>query len=125
MIRFRQKGDFSKTFAYLKKAKDGIDEEMLNRYGQDGVAALTAATPKDTGLTAHSWRYDIQKTKGSVRISFSNSNIQNGVPIAVILQYGHATGNGYWVEGVDYINPALKPIFEKMAKEVWEEVKKV
>lgn len=125
MITFRQKGDFSKTFAYLKKVQRGIDIKTLEKFGEEGVAALTAATPKDTGLTASSWKYGIQQSKESITVSFYNTNIQNGVPIAVILQYGHATKSGYWVEGIDYINPALKPIFEKMASKVWEEVKKV
>lgn len=125
MISFRQKGDFSKTFKYLKKSEEGVRDDVFARYGQEGVAALSAATPKDTGLTAHSWKYEIKRTKSSIVLSFYNTNIQNGVPIAIVLQYGHATRSGHWVEGIDYINPALKPVFERLADEVWEEVKKV
>lgn len=125
MIRFKQKGDFSRTFKFLKKSEDPIKDNILDRYGQEGVAALSASTPKDTGLTASSWKYEIKKTKSSVILSFHNTNIQNGVPIAIILQYGHATNSGYWVEGIDYINPALRPVFERLSNEIWEEVKKV
>lgn len=122
MISFRQKGDFSKLTAYLNKAKKGVDAKILDRYGQEGVKALSSATPKDTGETARSWRYEIIHTKSGARIQWMNSNIQNGVPIAVILQYGHATKNGGWVQGIDYINPAIRPVFEKIADEAWREV---
>lgn len=125
MISFKQKGDFSKTISYLKKVRNPIPNSVLERYGKDGVAALSAATPKDTGLTADSWRYEIKRERTFVNLSFYNSNIQNGVPIAIIIQYGHATQNGVWIDGVDYINPAVKPIFEKLSNELWEEVKKV
>lgn len=122
MITITQKGDFSKTYAYLTKLKDPIRKELLDRYGRKGVALLMEATPKDTGLTSGSWSYDIIQKKNSISIVFNNSNIQNGVPIAVILQYGHATNNGGWVEGIDYINPALKPLFDELADEAWKEV---
>lgn len=125
MIRVKQKGDFSKVSKYFSKIKEPVKNEILDRYGREGVAALSAATPKDTGLTSKSWEYKVNKTKGSVSISFYNTNIQNGVPIAIILQYGHATNNGKWIEGIDYINPALKPLFERMANDIWEEVTKV
>lgn len=125
MIRFKQKGDFSKLTNFLEKAKETIHIGELNRFGREGVAALSAATPKDTGKTSESWEYKIDRTKDSVSISFYNTNIQNGVPIAIILQYGHASRNGRWIEGIDYVNPAVKPIFEKIANEVWEEVTKV
>lgn len=124
MITFRQKGDFSKTFNFLKRAKGSIRYEVLEQYAQEGIAALAAATPKATGLTSKSWSYKIQKTRSSIILTYSNSNIQNGIPIAIILQYGHATNYGHWVEGVDYINPALKPIFDRICNEIWEEVKK-
>ena len=94
----------------------------LDKYGQEGVAALASATPVDSGETANSWYYKIERTKGSVKIVFCNSNIQNGVPIAIILQYGHGTRNGGWVEGRDYINPAIQPIFDKITNEMWREV---
>jgi hypothetical protein len=88
------------------------------------VAALKSATPVDTGLTANSWYYKIERTKSSISITFNNSNIQNGVPIAIILQYGHGTRNGGWVQGRDYINPAIQPIFDKITEQAWKEVTK-
>lgn len=122
MIKFTQKGSFSKTVAYLNKLRKTPNVRTLKKYGEEGVAALSAATPVDTGLTASSWNYKITKTKRSATIAFFNTNIQNGVPIAIILQYGHATRNGGWVEGRDYINPAIQPIFDKLANDAWEEV---
>lgn len=124
MITFRQKGDFSKTTSFLERAKESVNLGVLNRYGREGVAALASATPVDTGLTAGSWSYKIVRRTGSVSINFLNSNIQDGVPIAIILQYGHGTRNGGWVEGRDYINPAIKPIFNKIAESAWREVTK-
>lgn len=125
MIGFRQKGDFSKTSRYLANVKRAIRLDTLSAYAQEGVEALAAATPKDTGVTAASWSYEIIQETGSVSIVFRNSNIQNGVPIAIILQYGHATRNGGWVEGRDYINPAIQPIFDKLVKKAWGEVTKL
>lgn len=122
MITFRQKGDFSKLTKFLEKAKETVKLGDLDKYGREGVAALASATPVDTGETANSWGYEIVHKNGMVSISFYNSNIQNGVPIAIILQYGHATGNGGWVQGRDYINPAIQPIFDKIADDAWEEV---
>ena len=121
-ITFKQKGDFSKTIGFLERAKESINLGILDKYGREGVAALRLATPVDTGLTASSWYYHIKRDKDSVSLEFYNSNIQNGVPIAIILQYGHATRNGGWVEGIDYINPALKPIFDDLANSMWKEV---
>ena len=123
MISFRQKGDFSKLTSYLEKAKKVVRLSTLDKYGQAGVAALSSATPVDSGETANSWYYKIEHKKGSSSISFHNSNIQNGVPIAIIIQYGHGTGTGGWVEGRDYINPAIRPIFDQIANDVWREVK--
>lgn len=125
MISFKQKGDFSKLSRFFERAKEVVHMGNLDKYGREGVAALSAATPKDSGVTASSWEYEIKRTKDSVSIVFNNTNIQNGVPIAIILQYGHATNNGGWVEGIDYINPAIKPIFERIANEAWREVTKV
>lgn len=122
MISFRQKGDFSKLTNYLEKAKNAVHLGNLDKYGRQGVAALASATPMDTGKTANSWYYEIIRDKGSVSISFFNSNIQNGVQIAVILQYGHGTGTGGWVQGRDYINPAIQPIFDQIANDAWREV---
>lgn len=124
MIRFRQKGDFSKLTRFLEKSKEVVKVGDLDRYGREGVAALASATPKDSGLTASSWYYEIEQGNGTVSISFHNSNIQNGVPIAVILQYGHGTRNGGWVQGRDYINPAVQPIFDKIVNNAWKEVNK-
>lgn len=124
MIRFRHRGDFSKTSKYLGNVKKAVRLSDLDRYGQEGVAALASATPFDTGLTASSWSYDIKRQNGMVTISFNNSNIQNGVPIAIILQYGHGTGNGGWVQGRDYINPAIQPIFDEIVNNAWREVTK-
>lgn len=125
MISFRQKGDFSKLSSYLERAKEAAKLGVLDKYGAKGVAALSSATPVDTGLTANSWSYKIERGNGSVSIVFNNSNIQNGVPIAIILQYGHGTGTGGWVEGRDYINPAIQPVFDQIAESAWEEVTKV
>lgn len=125
MISFRQTGDFSKLTRYLEKAKNAVHLGNLDKYGRAGVAALASATPRDTGKTANSWSYEIKNTKESLSITFNNSNIQNGVPIAIIIQYGHGTNNGGWVQGRDYINPAIRPIFDSLAKDVWKEVTKV
>ena len=124
MISFRHKGDFSKLTRFLERAKNLVHLSDLDRYGREGVAALASATPVDTGKTAASWYYDIKINKESASITFDNSNIQNGVPIAIILQYGHGTRNGGWVEGRDYINPVIQPIFDKIAEEAWKEVTK-
>lgn len=124
MIVFRHKGDFSKTTNFLRRAKERRFLKDLDKYGKQGVAALMSATPVRTGLTANSWYYTINQSNGSVKISFNNSNIQNGVPIAIILQYGHGTRNGGWVQGRDYINPAIQPIFDEIANNAWREVTK-
>lgn len=125
MITFRQKGDFSKLSNFLQRAKEAVKLSDLDKYGREGVAALASATPVDSGKTANSWYYTIEHSKGSSSISFHNSNIQNGVPIAIILQYGHGTGTGGWVEGRDYINPAIQPIFDEIANNAWREVTKL
>lgn len=125
MISFRQKGDFSKLTSFLERAKETVYLGDLNKYGRQGVAALASATPVDTGKTASSWSYKIENNNGSISISFENSNVQDGVPIAIILQYGHGTRNGGWVEGRDYINPAIQPIFDQIVNDAWKEVTKV
>ena len=124
MISFRQKGDFSKLTKFLERAKEAVHLGDLDKYGREGVAALSAATPVDSGLTAKSWYYEIENKKGAVSLSFHNSNIQNGVPIAIILQYGHGTRNGGWVQGRDYINPAIQPVFDRITEKAWREVVK-
>lgn len=125
MIGFKQKGDFSKTERYLQKIKNLNIRNIIEKYGEKGVAALSSATPVDTGKTSSSWYYDISQTNTGITISFNNSNINKGVPIAIILQYGHGTRNGGWVEGRDYINPAIQPIFDEIALKAWEEVDKL
>lgn len=122
MITFRQKGDFSKFNRYLERLKEAVKLGDLNKYGRQGVQALSSATPIESGETANSWYYKINRMKESVSITFHNSNIQNGVPIAIILQYGHGTGTGGYVEGRDYINPAIQPIFDRIAEDAWKEV---
>lgn len=125
MISFRQKGNFSKLDRYFEKVREAAKLGVLDKYGRAGVAALSSATPVETGKTASSWYYEIKRQNGSVSIVFNNSNINEGVPIAIILQYGHGTGNGGWVQGIDYINPAIQPIFTEMANEAWREVTKL
>lgn len=125
MISFRQKGDFSKLTRYFERLKEAVKLGDLDKYGREGVVALSSATPVDTGLTSKSWKYEITNKDGSARIGFYNTNIQNGVPIAIILQYGHGTRNGGWVQGRDYINPAIQPIFDRIANDAWKEVTKL
>jgi len=126
MIVFKQTGDFSKLTGYLNKTKNSINTKELDKYGQMGVEALKSATPVDSGKTADSWTYSIYYNKNeSVRIVFSNTNVVDGVPVAILLQYGHGTKNGGFVQGRDYINPAIQPVFDKIAKSAWEEVTKV
>ena len=115
-------GNYSKTTKFLTNAKQLKVDRILNAYARRGVDALASATPYDTGLTAHSWNYQIEKTNSGYRIVWTNSNVQDGVNIAVILQYGHGTGTGGYVPGRDYINPALRPVFDALAKDLWKEV---
>lgn len=122
MIEIRQKGDFS-NLEKLLKASIGKDyRKILEQYAKEGVAALSAATPKDSGKTASSWYYEISESNGKLSVTWKNSNVNDGVNIAIIIQYGHGTRNGGYVQGIDYINPALKPIFDKMADAAWREV---
>ena len=123
MISFEQKGNFSKLTNFLDRSKEQVKIGMLDKYGRLGIKALSSATPKDTGLTSQSWYYKIVRdTPNTVRLMFCNSNVQNGAPIAIILQYGHATNNGGWVEGIDYINPAIRSVFDELARDAWKEV---
>lgn len=126
MIRISHKGDFSGTERFLEKVKERALLGDLDKYGREGVAALAAATPVDSGLTANSWYYEIERQNGVITIRFNNSNVVNEwCNVAIILQYGHATGTGGWVEGRDYINPAIRPLFDKLAKNAWEEVTRI
>ncbi len=125
MISFSHKGDFRKATRYLERVKEVVRLGILDKYGREGVAALASATPLDSGVTASSWYYKIEPNNGSATIAFYNSNIQNGVPIAIILQYGHGTGTGGWVQGRDYINPAIQPVFDRILNDAWREVTKL
>lgn len=125
MITFRHKGDFSKLEKYLERLKEITKKGILDKYGKAGVDALMSATPVDSGTTANSWSYEIEHTEGSDKIVFHNSNLNKGVNIAIILQYGHGTGTGGWVQGRDYINPAVQPVFDDMVKDIWGEVTKL
>lgn len=122
VVSFHHKGNFQKTDNFLKKAKQGDYFRSLEKFAQEGVNTLASATPIDSGKTAASWDYTISRSKGSVSITWTNSNINNGVNIAVIIQYGHGTRNGGYVQGRDYINPAIRPVFDKIAENVWKEV---
>lgn len=122
MITFRHKGNFPKVNRHLERLKEAARLGILDKYGREGVAALASATPTETGKTASSWYYEIEHTKQYSVIRFNNSNINDGVPIAIILQYGHGTGTGGWVEGRDYINPSVRPIFDQIKSDVWREV---
>lgn len=123
LVSFSHKGDFKKTEKFFAKIEHAVTgNSIFDKYGQMGVDALRAATPRDSGKTAESWHYRVQNTRNSTAIYWYNTNENKGVNIAVILQYGHGTRNGGYVKGIDYINPAIKPIFEKMADEAWKEI---
>lgn len=125
MIKFRHKGDFSKVTRYLEKSKEAVRHVDFDKYGRAGVAALASATPVDSGLTASSWSYEVKRGVGTASITFYNSHVNQGVPIAIILQYGHGTGTGGYVQGRDYINPAIQPVFDQLADSAWKEVTKL
>lgn len=123
-ITLKVKGNFTKLDNWFEKKLETVKLSSLNKYGREGVEALKNYTPKDTGKTSESWYYNIERKDGIITLSFNNSNFNDGVPIAIILQYGHGTRNGGFVQGVDYINPALNPVFEKILNDMWEEVRK-
>lgn len=118
-------GDFSKTKSFLKNLSKKQKQLSLDDWGRAGVAALSSATPVDTGKTASSWSYSIEQRSDGVSLVWNNSNVNDGVNIALIIQYGHVTRNGVYVQGRDYINPALVPIFDKLAEAAWKEVKDI
>lgn len=122
MISFKHRGDFKRTEKFFNTVKGAGYLNKLAKYGQMGVDALAAATPVDSGLTAASWTYEITSDDNSTTISWINTNVNKYVNIAIILQYGHGTGTGGYVQGRDYINPAMRPIFDQIAKEAWKEV---
>lgn len=124
VIQMSEKGDFKKTFRFLKAMKEKKFLSNLDKYGERGVQLLSENTPRDTGLTASSWYYKIEDDGNTLKLTWYNSNVKKDYfNVALMLQYGHATKNGGWVEGIDYINPALKPLFDEMEKDIWEEVK--
>lgn len=125
MITLKQSGDWAGTRNFLRQIRLNKELNILDKYGKIGVEQLRNATPVDTGLTAASWYYEIIKDDEGFKLQFCNSNVNNFVQVAVILQFGHATKNGTWVEGVDYINPVLQPIFEELSDKVWKEVSRV
>lgn len=122
IITFSHKGDFQKTDRLFHRIIERHYKHKLTKYGEKGVRALSAATPNDSGKTAESWSYEISEGDGSLSVYWKNSNVNDGVNIAIILQYGHGTRNGGYVEGRDYINPAIQPVFDAMADEAWKEV---
>lgn len=125
VIKITQKGDFSNTEKFLEKLKGIFHKSKFDKYGQWGVQALSANTPVESGLTASSWYYEVSNTSSGVSITWLNRNVNKGVPIAIILQYGHGTGTGGYVQGRDYINPALKPVFDRIEQDFLEEVTKL
>lgn len=118
MITFRQKGNFEKTSVFFSRLKNLFDTGMLDKYGREAVEALSSATPVDTGKTAASWRYEIKQYKYGMKIEFFNDNVVDGVNVAILIQYGHSTRNHAWVQGRDYINPAIRPIFDRLSEEL-------
>lgn len=123
MIKISQHGSFKNTENFFKRSQKINIKNILEKYGKEGVSALTSATPLETGLTASSWDYEIHYKKGIYEIVWTNSNINDGIPIVILIQYGHSTKNGTFVKGKDFINPALKPVVNKLADEIWREVK--
>lgn len=124
-IKVTTKGNWNSTENWLRSVNLHKMKNKLAKYAMDGVLALTNATPRDTGKTAMSWDYEIHESSGKLEIVWTNSNMARpNVPIALLIQYGHAKKNGGFVSGVDYINPALKPIFQKMADDIWKEMTK-
>lgn len=124
MIKFTVSGDTANTDKFLDRMINGDLYSGIEQYAQQGVDALRAATPRETGATADAWTYEIERSGGNVTIWWINTNVVNGFNVAIGLQYGHGTGTGGWVQGYDYINPSLRGLFDKLADKVWEEVQK-
>ncbi|MBP5598097.1 MAG: HK97 gp10 family phage protein [Pseudobutyrivibrio sp.] len=122
-ITIERQGNFKQLNSFLERAKEAFNLGVLNRYGREGVKALSQATPEDSGTTADSWDYKIIREGSTTTLAWTNDNVVNGVNIALILQYGHATKSGTWVEGIDYINPALQPVFEEIKTQILKELK--
>lgn len=125
MIKIKKEGDFKKANSYLERILEVARLGILDKYGRRGVEALRAATPKETGKTANSWKYEISHERNRASITWLNTNINEGYNIAVLIQYGHGTGTGAYVQGVDYINPTMKGIFDEIAEELWKEIKRI
>jgi hypothetical protein len=122
MIRFTHRGSFNKTEKFFIRMLRADYLRVLERYGEMGVEALSAATPEDTGKTAGSWGFEIERGRNSTTLAWTNDNQNDGLSIALLIQYGHGTGDGSYITGIDYINPAIRPVFEKIAREAWKEV---
>lgn len=122
MITLQSKGSFKSTEAFLRRMSDNSIFALLDRYGQEGVAALANATPTRTGLTARSWSYKVVSDSGSHSLQFHNTNMVDGTPVAILIQYGHGTGTGGYVTGIDFINPIILPLFERIAADIWKAV---
>ena len=124
MIVIKKTGDYRRANSYLERLLEIVHLGILDKYGSKGVAALQAATPKETGRTANSWYYEISHTTSSASITWFNSNNNQGYNIAILIQYGHGTGTGAYIQGIDYVNPAMKDVFEQIANDVCEEIKR-
>lgn len=122
MITFKHEGNFNKTDKFLRRVSLSNYLSIFDKYGKEGVSVLSEATPKDSGETANSWDYKVRRSQKGVSITWTNSNVADGVPIAIILQYGHGTRNGGYVQGRDYINPVLRPVFDRITNDIWREV---
>lgn len=122
MITFKEKGDFKKTDSFFEKCLEIFDAGIFNKYGEMGVAALREATPRLTGLAADSWYYTVERDKKGAKLVFSNSDIEGGCNVAILIQYGHGLASGGYIQGRDYINPALQPIFEDLKNQLLKEV---
>lgn len=122
MITFQQKGDFSKSFRFFERLKNLFNAGILDKYGREGVEALSRATPVDTGKTAASWRYEVRNLQNGMAISFFNDNVVDGANVAILIQYGHATRSGVYVQGRDYINPAVRNVFDRLSEELSRKV---
>lgn len=123
-VTFNQRGDFSNTFKFFERMKGLANLSIFDKYGRKGVQSLAALTPKKTGKTSQSWSYEIQRNNGVISIVWNNDNFNKNVNIAILIQYGHGTKQGSYVQGIDYVNPAIKPVFDEMAVELWKEVTK-
>jgi hypothetical protein len=122
VISFVSRGSFSNMESFLKKAAKTDILSILKACGQEGVSALASATPIESGLASSSWDYQVSGSGGKFRIIWTNSDVENGFPVAIMLQYGYGTGTGGYVQGRDYINPAMKPVFDRIADKVWKAV---